>query len=84
MQVDLLVDNSKKLFAVNCTITKDEVQIGALYAEPGIPDFVIRLSDKAANVTVELPVDLVHQTTFTRAWNITLPIAVNEQVQHSV
>ena len=84
MQVDLLVDSDKKLYAINCKIGKDEVEIGALYAEPGIPDFVIRLSDKTASVWVELPVDLVHQTTFTRAWNITLPIAVNEQVQHSV
>lgn len=74
MYYDLLVDDSKRLFAINCTVTKDELQVGALYAEPGIPDFVIRLSDKTASVAVELPVDLVHQTTFTRAWNIALPI----------
>lgn len=78
MKHDLLVDSDRKIFAVNCKISKDEVSIGALYAEPDISDFVIRLADKTASVEVELPVDVVHQTSFTRAWNITLPIATHE------
>jgi hypothetical protein len=72
MQSDLLIDSDKRIYAVNCTIERDYVHVGALYAEPGIPDFVIRLSDSDASVLVELPVDLVHQSTSTRAWNITL------------
>jgi hypothetical protein len=78
MKHDLLVDKDRTIYAVNCTISNDDIAIGALYAEPGISDFLIRLSDKSASVVVELPVDLVHQSTFTRAWNITLPIAPNE------
>lgn len=72
MQSDLLVDSDKRIYAVNCTIERDYVHVGALYAEPGIPDFVIRLSDSDASVSVELPVELVHQTSSTRAWNVTL------------
>lgn len=72
MQSDLLVDSDKRIYAVNCTIERDYVHVGALYAEPGIPDFVIRLSDSDASVSVELPVELVQQTSSTRAWNVTL------------
>jgi hypothetical protein len=72
MQRDLLTDPSKRIYAVNCTLERDYVHVGALYAEPGIPDFVIRLSDSDASVAVELPVELVQQTTSTRAWNVTL------------
>lgn len=75
MQSDLLVDSDKKIYAVNCTIERDYVHVGALYAEPGIPDFVIRLSDSSASVSVELPVELVQQTTFVRAWDVTLTVA---------
>lgn len=72
MQSDLLTDSEKKIYAVNCTIERDYIHVGALYTEPGIPDFVIRLSDSDASVAVELPVELVQQTTSTRAWNVTL------------
>ena len=72
MQRDLLTDSSKRIYAVNCTVERDYVHVGALYTEPGIPDFVIRLSDSDASVAVELPVELVQQTTSTRAWNVTL------------
>jgi hypothetical protein len=72
MQSDLLIDSNKRIYAINCTIERDYVHVGALYAEPGITDFAIRLSDSDASVVVELPVDLVHQSTSTRAWNITL------------
>lgn len=74
MQCDLLTDSDKLIYAINCTIERDYVHVGALYAEPGITDFAIRLSDSDANVLVELPVDLVHQSASTRAWNITLNI----------
>lgn len=72
MQSDLLIDSDKRIYAVNCEIEREYVHVGALYAEPGIPDFVIRLSDSDASVLVELPVELVQQTTSTRAWNVTL------------
>lgn len=72
MQCDLLTDSNKKIYAVNCTIERDYIHVGALYAEPGIPDFVIRLSDSDASVSVELPVEIVQQTASTRAWNVTL------------
>lgn len=72
MQSDLLTDDSKKIYAVNCTIERDYIHVGALYAEPGITDFAIRLSDSDASVLVELPIDLVHQSASVRAWNITL------------
>lgn len=72
MQCDLLTDNNKKIYAVNCTIERDYIHVGALYTEPGIPDFVIRLSDSDASVSVELPVEIVQQTASTRAWNVTL------------
>lgn len=72
MQSDLLTDANKKIYAVNCTIERDYIHVGALYAEPGITDFAIRLSDSDASVLVELPVDLVHQSASTRAWNVTL------------
>jgi uncharacterized protein with GYD domain len=77
MQSDLLTDSNKRIYAVNCAIERDYVHVGALYAEPGIPDFVIRLSDSDASVLVELPVELVQQTTFVRAWDVTLTIAPN-------
>lgn len=72
MQSDLLIDSNKRIYAVNCTIERDYIHVGALYAEPGIPDFDIRLSDSGASVLVGLPVELVQQTSSTRAWNITL------------
>ena len=77
MQSDLLIDSNKRIYAINCTIERDYVHVGALYAEPGITDFAIRLSDSDASVVVELPVDLVQQTTFVRAWDITLTIATD-------
>lgn len=72
MQSDLLIDDNRQIYAVNCTIERDYIHVGALYTEPGIPGFTIRLSDNDASVTVELPVDLVQQTMSTRAWNVTL------------
>lgn len=77
MQCDLLTDSNKKIYAVNCTIERDYIHVGALYTEPGIPNFVIRLSDSDASVTVELPVELVQQSTFVRAWDVNLTIHRN-------
>ena len=75
MQHDLLIDRIATIFAVNSTFDVEEgvLTVGALYLEPDLSFSNIRISDKAANIEIELPQDLLHVPAAQKAWNIQLP-----------
>lgn len=82
---DLLTDPFQSVYAVNCRIEGDTLHCGALYVEPQNPFQLIRLSDNSASLDVELPDDLVNQSSLKKGWDVKLHIAsIHEQVQHSV
>ena len=74
MQHDILIDPINTVFAVNCVVEGSTLHCGALYLEPLVQSQFIRLSYDDATVEVELPPELVAQTTPHRAWQVTLPI----------
>lgn len=74
MSFDLLLDPINTVFAVNCRVEGSTLHCGALYLEPQIQSQLIRLSDRGASLTVELPLELLHQSDATRAWDIDIPI----------
>ena len=74
MSFDLLLDPINTVFAVNCRVEGSTLHCGALYLEPQIQSQFIRLSDKSASLTVELPSELVLQPDPSRAWEISLRI----------
>lgn len=74
MQHDLLIDPINTVFAVNCVVEGSTLHCGALYLEPLVQSQFIRLAYDDANVEVEIPTELVNQTTPYRAWQVTLPI----------
>ena len=75
MQHDLLIDRFATIFAVNSTFDVEEgvLTIGALYLEPDLSFSNIRISDRTANIEIELPPDLLNVPTAQKAWNIQLP-----------
>lgn len=74
MQHDLLLDPINTVFAVNCVVEGSTLHCGALYLEPLVQSQFIRLAYGDASVEVEIPLELVNQTTPHRAWEVTLPI----------
>lgn len=74
MQHDILIDPINTVFAVNCVVEGSTLHCGALYLEPLVQSQFIRLAYGDANVEVEIPLELVNQTTPHRAWQVTLPI----------
>lgn len=82
MQHDLLLDPINTVFAVNCRVEGSTLHCGALYLEPLVQSHVIRLAHGDASVEVEIPPELVNQSTPHRAWQVALPIR-NEQVQRT-
>jgi hypothetical protein len=82
MQHDLLIDPISTVFAVNCREEGSTLHCGALYLEPLVQSNSIRLAYNGATVEIELPPELVNQTTPYRAWNVELPIR-DEQVRDS-
>jgi hypothetical protein len=74
MSYDLLLDPINTVFAVNCRVEGSTLHCGALYLEPQIQSQFIRLSDKDASLTVELPLELLHRADAARAWDTNLPI----------
>ena len=74
MQHDLLIDPINTVFAVNCVVEGSTLHCGALYLEPLVQSQFIRLAYADASVEVEIPPELVNQTTPYRAWQVTLPI----------
>lgn len=82
MQHDLLLDPINTVFAVNCRIEGTTLLCGALYLEPLVQSHLIRLAYGDASLEVEIPTELVNQTTPYRAWQVALPIR-NEQVQRT-
>lgn len=74
MQHDLLIDPINTVFAVNCVVEGSTLHCGALYLEPLVQSQFIRLAYGDASVEVEIPLELVNQTTPHRAWEVTLPI----------
>ena len=75
MQHDLLIDRFATIFAVNSTFDEEEgvLTVGALYLEPDLSFSNIRISDKAANIEIDLPQDLLNVPAAQKAWNIQLP-----------
>jgi hypothetical protein len=82
MQHDLLIDPINTVFAVNCVVEGSTLHCGALYLEPLVQSQFIRLAYDGASLEVEIPTELVNQTTPHRAWQVALPIR-NEQVQRT-
>lgn len=74
MQHDLLIDPINTVFAVNCVVEGSTLHCGALYLEPLVQNQFIRLAYDGASLEVEIPTELVNQTTPYRAWQVTLPI----------
>lgn len=74
MQHDLLIDPINTVFAVNCVVEGSTLHCGALYLEPLVQSQFIRLASNDASVEIEIPTELVNQTTPYRAWQVTLPI----------
>ena len=72
---DCLVDRFATIFAVNCDFDEEEqtLTVGALFLEPGLSFSNIRISDRTANIEIELPPDLLNVPTAQKAWNIQLP-----------
>jgi len=72
---DLLIDRFATVFAVNCDFNEDEstLTIGALYLEPSLSFSNIRISDRTANIEIEIPEDLLNVSQAQKAWNIQLP-----------
>ena len=82
MQHDILIDPINTVFAVNCAVEGSTLHCGALYLEPLVQSQFIRLAYADATVEIELPPELVNQTTPFKAWNVELKIR-NEQVQRA-
>ena len=80
MEFDLLLDDQHKVFAVNCTLKDESLLCGALYLEPRIAGRHIRLSHNTASLEIELPHELLDQSSAYRAWDVELPVT-NEQVR---
>jgi len=72
---DLLIDRFATVFAVNADFDEEEqvLTVGALYLEPDLSFSNIRISDRAANIEIELPQDLLNVPAAQKAWNIQLP-----------
>lgn len=82
MTHDILIDPINTVFAVNCRVEGDTLHCGALYLEPLVQHHRIRLAYDGANLEVELPTELVNQSTPYKGWNIQLRIT-DEQVQRA-
>lgn len=82
MNHDLLIDPINTVFAVNCRVEGSTLHCGALYLEPLVQHHRIRLAYDGATIEVELPPELVNQSTPYKGWAIQLRIA-NEQVQRT-
>jgi hypothetical protein len=74
MHHDLLLDPINTVFAINCKEEGATLHCGALYLEPLVQSNSITLAYKDAKLQVELPPELVNQTTPFRAWSVELPI----------
>jgi hypothetical protein len=74
MHHDLLLDPINTVFAINCKEEGATLHCGALYLEPLVQSSSITLAYKDAKLKVELPPELVNQTTPFRAWSVELPI----------
>jgi hypothetical protein len=74
MHHDLLLDPINTVFAINCKEEGATLHCGALYLEPLVQSSSITLAYKDAKLQVELPPELVNQTTPFRAWSVELPI----------
>jgi len=72
---DCLIDRFATIFAVNAEFDEEEgtLTVGALYLDPGLSFSNIRISDRTANIEIELPQDLLNVPTAQKAWNIQLP-----------
>ena len=80
MNHDLLIDPINTVFAINCRIEDSTLHCGALYLEPLIQSQSIRLAYGEASIQVELPFELLQQSTPYVGWNVELPIT-HEQVR---
>jgi hypothetical protein len=74
MHHDLLIDPINTVFAVNCKEEGATLHCGAIYLEPLVHSSTITLAYNEAKIEVELPIELVNQSTPYRAWSIELPI----------
>lgn len=74
MQHDILIDPINTVFAVNCVVEGSTLHCGALYLEPLVQSQFIRLAYGDASLEVEIPPELVNQTTPYRAWQVALPL----------
>lgn len=72
MQIDLLVDESNLVYAINCQVEGSALHCGALYLEPSIPHQLIRLAYETGSIQVELPPELVNQPSAFKAWEVKL------------
>jgi hypothetical protein len=73
MNYPLLSDPERTVFAVNCRVEGSTLHCGALYLEPLIRHQSIRLADERATLSVNLPPELLNQSTPCRAWDVELP-----------
>ena len=71
---DLLIDRFATIFAVNCEFDEEDetLTIGALYLEPEQQYSNIRITDRNANIEIELPKELLKVQAAQKAWNIQL------------
>ena len=74
MQHDILIDPINTVFAVNCVVEGSTLHCGALYLEPLVQSQFIRLAYGDASLEVEIPPELVNQSTPYRAWQVALPL----------
>lgn len=80
MSYDILIDPINTVFAINCREEGSALHCGALYLEPLIQHQSIRLAYGEASIQVELPFELLQQSTPYVGWNVELPIS-HEQVR---
>ena len=81
MRYDLLTDEGNVVFGINAFVSEDSVKFGAFYLPPGVVSTVMRLAYKDVSLDVELPDELLNQTTAFVGWDVELPLLLHEQVR---
>ena len=78
MHLDLLTNPIFLAYAVNCEIEQDHIVVGAIYLAPDISEPEIPLVSGETKVTAVLPEELIRKSEPMRAWNIKLPLQIEE------
>ena len=71
--IELLVDQTLRVFCVNCKVKGPDLHIGAIYLGPNLLSDYIRFPYKGGMLELQVPPELGYATSPSVAWEVQFP-----------